>query len=71
MVLSVDSPIELWILDSGASFHSSPMRELFHDFKAKKLGKVYLADDKTLDMHGERRFGSQDCERENFKTARC
>jgi hypothetical protein len=24
LILSVDSPLESWILDSGASFHSSP-----------------------------------------------
>ena len=44
LVLSVDSSIELCILNSGALFHSSPMRELFHDFE----GKVYLVDDKML-----------------------
>lgn len=29
LILSVDSPAESWILDSGASFHSSPSKELF------------------------------------------
>ena len=29
LILSVNIPIESWILDSGASFHSSPSKELF------------------------------------------
>ena len=32
LILSVKSPIESWILDSCASFHSSPSKELFQNF---------------------------------------
>ena len=53
LILSVDIVVESWILNSGASFHSSPMMELFHDFNAKKLEKVHLVDDKTLDIRGK------------------
>ena len=52
LVLSVDSPIETWILDSGASFHSSPCKEYFQNFKSGKFGKVFLADDNPLDIEG-------------------
>ena len=51
MISSVDSLIESWILNSGASFHHSfPLKELFHSFKGGKLEKVYLADDESLDI---------------------
>ena len=46
--LSMDSPIESWILDSGASFHSSPNKELFRNFKSENFEKVYIADNKDL-----------------------
>uniref|UniRef100_A0A803LL22 Retrovirus-related Pol polyprotein from transposon TNT 1-94-like beta-barrel domain-containing protein n=1 Tax=Chenopodium quinoa TaxID=63459 RepID=A0A803LL22_CHEQI len=53
LILSVDSPIESWILDSGASFHSSPCKEIFQNFKSGKFGKVYLADDEPLEILGK------------------
>ena len=46
LILSVDSSIEYWILDSGASFHSSLNKELFRNFKSGNFKKVYLADNK-------------------------
>jgi len=51
-ILSVDSPIESWIVDSGASFHSSPSKELFHNFVGRKFGKVHPADNKSLEILG-------------------
>ena len=53
LILSVNSPVESWILDSGASFHSSPSKELFQNFKSGNFGKVYLADNKTLEIKGK------------------
>ncbi|VFR02734.1 unnamed protein product [Cuscuta campestris] len=53
LILSVDSPVESWILDSGASFHSSPSKELFQNFKSGNFGKVYLADNKALVIEGK------------------
>ena len=47
-ILSVDSPIESWIIDSGAWFRSSPSKELFHNFVGGKFDKVYIADNKSL-----------------------
>ena len=46
----MDSSIESWILDSGALFHSSLSKELFGNFKSEILGKVYLADNKFLEI---------------------
>uniref|UniRef100_A0A803LIT3 Retrovirus-related Pol polyprotein from transposon TNT 1-94-like beta-barrel domain-containing protein n=1 Tax=Chenopodium quinoa TaxID=63459 RepID=A0A803LIT3_CHEQI len=53
LILSVDSPIESWILDSGASFHSSPCKEIFQNFKSGKFGMLYLVDDEPLDIMGK------------------
>ena len=54
LILSVDSSIESWILDSGAYFHSSPNKELFRNFKSENFGKVYLADNKDLEIKEKR-----------------
>ncbi|TMW80598.1 hypothetical protein EJD97_017923 [Solanum chilense] len=40
LILSVNSPVESLILASGASFHSSPSKELFQNFKSGNLGKL-------------------------------
>ena len=53
LILSVNSPVESWILDSGASFHSSPSKELFQNFKYGNFEKVYLADNKALEIEGK------------------
>ena len=50
LILSVNNPTESWILDSGASFHSSPSKELFQNFKSGNFGKLYLADNKGLEI---------------------
>ena len=49
----MNSPVESWSLDSGASFHSSPSKELFQNFKSGNFGKVYLADNKALEIEGK------------------
>ena len=49
----MNNPVESWILDSGASFHSSPSKELFQNFKSGNSGKVYLADNKALEIEGK------------------
>ena len=49
----MDSPIQSWILDSGASFHSSPNKELFQNFKSGSFEKVYLVDNKDLKIEGK------------------
>ena len=49
----MDSPIESCILDSGTSFHSSPNKELFQYLKSGSFEKVYLADNKDLEIEGK------------------
>ena len=48
----MDSLIESWIFDSGASFHSSPNKKLFRNFKSGNFD-VYLADNKNLEIKGK------------------
>ncbi|KAL5825663.1 hypothetical protein ACOSQ3_021726 [Xanthoceras sorbifolium] len=53
MILSVNSPIESWILDSGAFFHATPCREIMENYVSGNFGKVHLADDETLKIVGK------------------
>ena len=53
MILSVNSPIESWILDSGASFHATPCQEIMENYVSGDFGKVHLADDETLKIVGK------------------
>ena len=39
-------------MDSGASFHATPCKDLTLNFRAENFGKVCLADDETLDIAG-------------------
>jgi hypothetical protein len=52
LLLSVDSPLDSWVLDSGASFHTTPIREILENYVAGNFGKVYLADGTALDVVG-------------------
>ena len=42
LILSVDSSIESWILDSCATFHSSPNKKLFRNFKYRNFERCIL-----------------------------
>ena len=42
LLLAVDSPLDDWVLDSGASFHTTPHREIIHNYVAGDFGKVYF-----------------------------
>ena len=53
MILSVNSPIESWILDSGASFHATSCQEIMENYVSGDFGKVHLADDETLKIVGK------------------
>uniref|UniRef100_A0A7N2MUY1 Retrovirus-related Pol polyprotein from transposon TNT 1-94 n=1 Tax=Quercus lobata TaxID=97700 RepID=A0A7N2MUY1_QUELO len=52
LLLAVDSPLDDWVLDSGASFHTTPHREIIQNYVAGDFGKVYLADGLALDVVG-------------------
>ena len=50
LLCSLDSSIDSWIMDLGASFHTKPSLELLSSYVSGKFGKVYLADGKSLDI---------------------
>ncbi|XP_020577803.1 uncharacterized protein LOC110022968 [Phalaenopsis equestris] len=50
--LSVHNYVDDWILDSMGSFHTSSHRELMQNYIADNFGKVYLTDEKALDVFG-------------------
>ena len=39
-------------MDSGASFHTTPHREIIQNYATCDFGKVYLADGSALDVVG-------------------
>lgn len=53
LILSMDSPVNSWIFDSDASFHSSLSRQSFHNFKSENYRKVYFIDNKVLEIAGK------------------
>ncbi|RVW83896.1 Retrovirus-related Pol polyprotein from transposon TNT 1-94 [Vitis vinifera] len=50
LLLAVDSPLDDWVFDSGASFHTTSYREIIQNYVAGDFGKVYLADGLALDV---------------------
>ena len=50
LLLAVDSPLDDWILDSRASFHTTPHREIIQNYVVGDFGKVYLADGSALNV---------------------
>lgn len=53
LVLSISSPLESWVLDSGASFHSCSNAEVMEHYISDDFGQVYLADDEPLKIVGK------------------
>ena len=53
LICAMESKIESWILDSGASFHATSDRKLFENYISGNLGKVYLGDDQACDITGK------------------
>ena len=52
LILAVHSPIDDWILDSGASFHCTPHHEMMQNYIAGDHGVIYLADGQPMDIVG-------------------
>ena len=52
LILSIDSPIDSWVLDSDASFHTTPICEVLENYVVGDFGKVHLADGMMLDVVG-------------------
>lgn len=53
-VLAVTNGVDKigWVMDSGCSFHMSPVREHFCDLKIERMGTVKLGDDNVCDVQG-------------------
>ncbi|RVW63690.1 Retrovirus-related Pol polyprotein from transposon TNT 1-94 [Vitis vinifera] len=52
LLLVVDSPLDDWVLDSGALFYTTPHREIIQNYAVGDFGKVYLADGLALEVVG-------------------
>ena len=52
LLLIVDSPLDDWVLDSGASFRTTPHQEIIQNYVRGDFGKVYLANGEALDVVG-------------------
>ena len=50
LLLAVNSPLDDWVLDSGASFHTTPHQEIIQNYVAGNFGKMYLVDGSALDV---------------------
>lgn len=53
LILSVSSPMESWILDFRALFHSCPSFEIMENYISGDFGLVYLTDDEHLKIIGK------------------
>jgi hypothetical protein len=52
LILSLDNITKYWVVDSGASFHTTPHREYFQDYVPDDFGHVYLGDDEPCQTIG-------------------
>ena len=52
LVCCVVSSVDSWVLDSGASFHSTHKKENLKNYRDTEISKVYLADGKALEVCG-------------------
>lgn len=48
IILSMNGPVKSCILNSGASFHSCPSREIMENYVSDDFGKAYLANNEPL-----------------------
>ncbi|XP_073129368.1 uncharacterized mitochondrial protein AtMg00300-like [Henckelia pumila] len=46
----MESPVDSWVMDSGASFHTTGDCEVFSNYTAGNYGKVFLDDGKPLEI---------------------
>jgi len=52
LVCCVESSVDSWVMDSGASFHATHSSEALRNLKVGDFGKVRLANDEVLDVTG-------------------
>ena len=53
LILSLDNTTESWVVDSGASFHTTRYKEYFQDYVQGDFGQVYLGDDGPCKIVGK------------------
>lgn len=53
LILSVLSKEDVWIVDSGASFHATGRKDILHNYVHGDFGKVYLGDDEACKIVGK------------------
>ncbi|KAL8170647.1 hypothetical protein V2J09_022451 [Rumex salicifolius] len=53
LVLSMNSPLESWVLDCGGFFHSCSSTNLMEHYTSGNFIKVYLANDELLKIVGK------------------
>jgi hypothetical protein len=46
---------DVWLIDSGASYHTTPHREWFSEYEKYDGGDVFLGDDSTTTIMGRGR----------------
>lgn len=54
MLLSVESNVDSWVMDSGASFHATHNNEAMKNLKESDLKKVRLGNGEILEVMGIR-----------------
>jgi hypothetical protein len=52
---STQSDQDVWLIDSGASYHMTPHREWFCEYERYEGGDVFLGDDSTTKIVGRGR----------------
>jgi hypothetical protein len=52
LILFIDSPLDSWFLDLGASFHTTTIHDILESYVAEDFKSVYLAKRSTLDIVG-------------------
>ena len=55
-LLSLESVDDSWVLDFGASFHTTPHRGYFIDYVQGDFGLVYLGDNEPCWIFGKEKF---------------
>lgn len=50
MICSLDSHTEPWIVDYGASFHTTSRMDVLQNYVCGNFGKVYLGDDEGCNI---------------------
>ena len=53
LILCLDNANDSWVIDSGASFHTTPQRKYFQDYVQGDFGQVYLGDDEPFPIIGK------------------